>query len=171
MPSHLPHAAALGLRHAAETETHQVSCALISARLLRRPHTYDSNGHFIGSYPKDMLINSHTAPGILGGCSNTCTGSVNTPRQDTNHESDGDCDDGGPGSQYDLCEYGTDCADCGPRHGQMHTHSVEITPSTGRRMSAEDTEDALLEAAKAGAHESVDSSALEDSLPAMMTEI
>ena len=138
---------------------------------LRRPRTYDSNGHFIGSYPKDMLINSHTAPGILGGCSNTCIGSVNTPREDTIHASDGDCDDGGPGSQYNYCEYGTDCADCGHRQGQEHIHSVQITPSTGRRMSAEDTEDALLEAAKAGAHESVDSSALEDSLPALMTEI
>lgn len=28
---------------------------------------------------------------------------------------DGDCDDGGPGSDYDLCEYGSDCADCGER--------------------------------------------------------
>lgn len=28
---------------------------------------------------------------------------------------DGDCDDGGPGSDYSLCEYGTDCTDCGPR--------------------------------------------------------
>jgi hypothetical protein len=28
---------------------------------------------------------------------------------------DGFCDDGGPGSQYFICEYGTDCGDCGPR--------------------------------------------------------
>jgi hypothetical protein len=28
---------------------------------------------------------------------------------------DGWCDDGGPGSDYYVCEYGTDCADCGPR--------------------------------------------------------
>ena len=28
---------------------------------------------------------------------------------------DGDCDDGGPGSDYSECEYGTDCSDCGPR--------------------------------------------------------
>lgn len=28
---------------------------------------------------------------------------------------DGECDDGGPGSLYDICEYGTDCSDCGPR--------------------------------------------------------
>ena len=28
---------------------------------------------------------------------------------------DGECDDGGPGSDFDVCEYGTDCADCGLR--------------------------------------------------------
>jgi hypothetical protein len=28
---------------------------------------------------------------------------------------DGECDDGGPGADWDLCEYGTDCQDCGPR--------------------------------------------------------
>lgn len=38
------------------------------------------------------------------GCSNTCR---------TAH--DGECDDGGPGSLYDICALGTDCADCGPR--------------------------------------------------------
>ena len=29
--------------------------------------------------------------------------------------SDGACDDGGPGSQFSVCELGTDCTDCGPR--------------------------------------------------------
>ncbi|MEM6958474.1 MAG: hypothetical protein AAF645_22520 [Myxococcota bacterium] len=28
---------------------------------------------------------------------------------------DGDCDDGGPDSDFSLCDYGTDCTDCGPR--------------------------------------------------------
>jgi serine/threonine protein kinase len=28
---------------------------------------------------------------------------------------DGECDDGGPGSLYNICAFGTDCADCGPR--------------------------------------------------------
>ena len=28
---------------------------------------------------------------------------------------DGICDDGGPGSSYDVCDYGTDLRDCGPR--------------------------------------------------------
>lgn len=41
-----------------------------------------------------------------------------------------------------------------------------------RRLSSEDADSALLEAAKAGAHEAVSASALEDSsLPALMTEI
>ena len=33
------------------------------------------------------------------------------------YASDGACDDGGEGSDYALCELGTDCADCGPRGG------------------------------------------------------
>ena len=38
-------------------------------------------------------------------CSETCF-----------YASDGDCDDGGPGSEYGTtCQYGTDCTDCGPR--------------------------------------------------------
>jgi len=35
-------------------------------------------------------------------CTNTC-----------NYHFDGDCDDGGPGSEYTSCDFGTDCADCG----------------------------------------------------------
>ncbi|MBO6940792.1 MAG: hypothetical protein JJ863_37805 [Deltaproteobacteria bacterium] len=31
------------------------------------------------------------------------------------YSNDGDCDDGGPGSDYSLCDLGTDCIDCGPR--------------------------------------------------------
>ena len=37
-------------------------------------------------------------------CDNTCL-----------YAFDGDCDDGGPNSDYDLCDCGTDCADCGTR--------------------------------------------------------
>lgn len=28
---------------------------------------------------------------------------------------DGECDDGGPDAPFNLCDYGTDCADCGAR--------------------------------------------------------
>ena len=31
------------------------------------------------------------------------------------HFYDGDCDDGGPSAEYNLCDYGSDCADCGVR--------------------------------------------------------
>ena len=37
-------------------------------------------------------------------CSNKCS-----------HANDFDCDDGGMGSEYSACPFGTDCADCGPR--------------------------------------------------------
>jgi len=37
-------------------------------------------------------------------CSNTCTWA-----------GDGECDDGGPGSDYSVCDCGTDCQDCGAR--------------------------------------------------------
>ena len=30
-------------------------------------------------------------------------------------DKDGRCDDGGPGSRYDSCTFGSDCDDCGPR--------------------------------------------------------
>lgn len=37
-------------------------------------------------------------------CSDTCP-----------FNNDGTCDDGGEGAVYNLCDEGTDCADCGPR--------------------------------------------------------
>ena len=37
-------------------------------------------------------------------CSDTCR-----------YDDDGDCDDGGPGYDYDYCDLGSDCTDCGPR--------------------------------------------------------
>jgi len=39
-----------------------------------------------------------------GKCYNNC-----------HYASDGDCDDGGPGSEYSACSRGYDCYDCGPR--------------------------------------------------------
>lgn len=38
------------------------------------------------------------------GCTDTCSTRF-----------DGECDDGGPDSVYDVCALGTDCTDCGPR--------------------------------------------------------
>lgn len=57
--------------------------------------------------PDDVTPPERTPPpGTSSGpaCNDTCTTA-----------SDGQCDDGGSGSQYCVCELGTDCADCGPR--------------------------------------------------------
>ena len=42
--------------------------------------------------------------------SDTCVDDPSCP-----HLGDGDCDDGGPGSQYAECDFASDCTDCGPR--------------------------------------------------------
>lgn len=52
----------------------------------------------------DCLNADLTSCSEQGICRNSCS----YPR-------DGDCDDGGPNAQYSLCDYGSDCADCGPR--------------------------------------------------------
>eukprot|EP00900_Chrysochromulina_parva_P002599 jgi/Chrpa1/1233/Chrysochromulina_OHIO_Genome00002577-RA len=50
-------------------------------------------------------------------CTNTCIGNPS-------YASDGDCDDGGPGSEYGAwCVYGTDCIDCGPRQPGLCTNA------------------------------------------------
>lgn len=38
---------------------------------------------------------------------------------------DGVCDDGGPDAEYDVCAYGTDCADCGPREDESGDDGTE----------------------------------------------
>jgi len=43
------------------------------------------------------------------------------------HSTDADCDDGGPGAEYQLCDLGTDCADCGPRFGDPPSASPPLT--------------------------------------------
>ncbi len=43
-------------------------------------------------------------------CSNTC-----------NYAADGNCDDGGPGFEYYICNFGTDCIDCGQRSSAQYT--------------------------------------------------
>jgi hypothetical protein len=50
----------------------------------------------------DVGDDGDDGPGQL--CSDSCQ-----------YAGDGECDDGGPGAAYDVCAYGTDCADCGPR--------------------------------------------------------
>lgn len=52
-------------------------------------------------------------------CLDTCTSSWT---------SDGICDDGGPGSQYGGCAFGTDCSDCGARCSGGATVSPPPSP-------------------------------------------
>jgi len=54
-------------------------------------------------FPGDQIFVTDNS--YLTGCSDTCY-----------YSSDGDCQDGGPGSEFVWwCTFGTDCSDCGPR--------------------------------------------------------
>lgn len=53
-------------------------------------------------------------------CSNTCQ-----------YAYDGECDDGGPGSSYSLCDCGTDCSDCGERSASDCGGSSSSSSSSG----------------------------------------
>ena len=54
------------------------------------------------------------AAALLPNCSETPTAAT-ACSDDCFVASDGGCDDGGPGSQYALCDLGTDCSDCSSR--------------------------------------------------------
>jgi hypothetical protein len=56
-------------------------------------------------------------PGTIFTCTNVC---ATFARQGNSYlsidlASDGQCDDGGPGSEFSFCTLATDCADCGIR--------------------------------------------------------
>ena len=55
-----------------------------------------------------LLLLGMATPVAAQQCENTCPGYPLWAN-------DGVCDDAGPGSEYDVCAFGTDCADCGPR--------------------------------------------------------
>jgi len=48
------------------------------------------------------------------------------------HSGDGECDDGGPGSAYEECGVGSDCADCGRRDFSAYTCSNSCEHSSDR---------------------------------------
>ncbi len=54
------------------------------------------------SQDDDEILDTPTGREML--CTDTCSTA-----------SDGECDDGGPGAEYDSCDIGTDCDDCGQR--------------------------------------------------------
>ncbi len=50
-------------------------------------------------------------------CEDTCFSEPDVDGNALDWNNDGSCDDGGPGADYDVCLWGTDCGDCGPRLG------------------------------------------------------
>ena len=70
-----------------------------------RPSTRRTVALLLASACLGRATSPATPPPSLGSeCHNTCTFAL-----------DGICDDGGDGHNYDSCELGSDCADCGPR--------------------------------------------------------
>ena len=57
-----------------------------------------------GGFPSPDMGRAVDMGRPVGLCTNSCM-----------YAGDGDCDDGGPGSDFSLCALGTDCSDCGPR--------------------------------------------------------
>ena len=45
-----------------------------------------------------------------------CVNGLQMCTNDCHHRGDGDCDDGGTGADFTICDYGDDCTDCGPLH-------------------------------------------------------
>lgn len=64
--------------------------------------------HALGVLPESSIVRSTsfdvTPAAKVETCSESCKYSKDTI-----------CDDGGPGAEYTVCEYGTDCTDCGTR--------------------------------------------------------
>ena len=81
-------------------------CRLANGQILSTNYMYCN----IADHPEGFCLDPPPAPPrpppppAPAGCSNTCQ-----------YSSDGDCDDGGPGSSYSYCAFGTDGVDCGCR--------------------------------------------------------
>ena len=56
------------------------------------------------------------------------------------HLDDGDCDDGGPGSDYNICSWASDCTDCGPRSQAPRPPSEYCTDDAQRCPHVDDGE-------------------------------
>lgn len=82
-------------------------------------------GRFGGGTPGDSPADEPTptgtvepAPATGSGCTDTCP-----------YFGDGECDDGGPGAVYSLCDLGTDCSDCGSRAAGGSSPTPTPTPT------------------------------------------
>ncbi len=76
-------------------------------------YTAESSGTYVlslGCYRNNTCSATLSVSPDVSDCSvsELCTNSCSYP-------DDGFCDDGGAGSQYNVCDFGTDCGDCGPR--------------------------------------------------------
>lgn len=67
----------------------------------------------VGERLRRAFVVSESLSGEGGVCQDTCGGSNYNGVHDVS--SDGECDDGGAGSHYSICPFGTDCSDCGTR--------------------------------------------------------
>lgn len=84
----------------------QVAASLtpIPPRLLSPPPPSPSPQPPSPSPPSPSPLPPYVRP-ITAICRNTCR-----------YASDNDCDDGGPGAEFTICSFGTDCRDCGARN-------------------------------------------------------
>ena len=99
-------------RHAIKDEMQRDLDARLAAgpqRMTYSGGTMDWWNNYLASLWASFLpqINS-----VLGGSSSARTKGVAGDCGTCGYANDGDCDDGGPGSDYSLCERGSDCNDC-----------------------------------------------------------
>ena len=117
-------------------------------QMLCTPDTgYVNGAEGYGGYPDGYLRGMKCSPGsggVMAGCSSCAplSGSAESPpspppgpsscNDSCKYESDGDCDDGGVGAEYDHCDYGSDCIDCGDRTMPPPPPPPVLSMSTGQ---------------------------------------
>jgi hypothetical protein len=78
-------------------------------------------------------VGNRTNPTFLCGIDNTAAGwfvpMINRCLDTCNSASDGSCDDGGPGFDYNECALGTDCTDCGSRTQALPPADRSVLPA------------------------------------------
>ena len=78
----------------------------------------------LASIDATLLGSDLSALTAVAGCGETCY-----------YASDNDCDDGGVGSEYSICELGTDCIDCGARGLPSLLSVAGVSDASLRRLS------------------------------------
>ena len=88
-----------------ETNRHHMGWVKIDmAKILARDPSVIGTHTYPVSYEDGTIPDPNAEPLTVEVCENTCF-----------WDNDSECDDGGPGHQYDVCQFGTDCLDCGLR--------------------------------------------------------